>query len=35
LDQLIDIYSICRCCWYVDTYEWEVYKGKIEIVPLS
>jgi hypothetical protein len=27
-----DIYSICRCCWNVVTYKWEVHIGKIEII---
>ena len=26
------IYSICRCCWNVATYEWKVHNGKIEII---
>jgi hypothetical protein len=30
--QLRDIYSICRCCWNVATYEWKVHNGKIEII---
>jgi hypothetical protein len=28
--QLRDIYSICRCCWNVATYEWKVHNGKIQ-----
>jgi hypothetical protein len=27
-----DIYSICRCCWNVATYKWNVHNGKIEII---
>ena len=27
-----DIYSICRCCWNVATYNWKVHNGKIEII---
>ena len=30
--QLRDIYSICRCCWNVATYEWKVHNRKIEII---
>jgi hypothetical protein len=30
--QLREIYSICRCCWNVATYEWKVHNGKIEII---
>ena len=30
--QLIDIHSVCRCCWNVDTYEWKVHHRKIEII---
>ena len=26
------IYSICRCCWNVATYEWKVHSRKIEIL---
>jgi hypothetical protein len=26
-----DIYSICRCCWNVDTHKWKVHNPKIEI----
>jgi hypothetical protein len=30
--QLKDIYAICRCCWNVATYKWNVHNGKIEII---
>jgi hypothetical protein len=30
--QLRDVYSICRCCWNVATYQWKVHNGKIEII---
>ena len=30
--QLRDIYSICRCCWNVATYEWKVRNGKMEMI---
>jgi len=33
MDQLRDIYSICRCCWNVVTYKWKVHNAKIEIIP--
>jgi len=23
---------MCRCCWNVATYEWNVHNGKIEII---
>ena len=31
LDQLKDIYSICRSCSNVATYKWKVHNGKMEI----
>jgi len=31
LDQLRDIYSICRYCRNVATYKWKVHHGKIKI----
>jgi hypothetical protein len=33
--QLIDIYSIYRCCWNVATYKWKVHNGKIEIISFA
>jgi hypothetical protein len=32
LPEHLSIYSICRCCWNVTTYEWKVHDGKIEII---
>jgi hypothetical protein len=32
LYQLLDIYSIYRCCWNVTTNKWKVQNGKIEII---
>jgi len=34
-DQLRYIYSICRCCWNVATYEWEVHNGTFKSSLLS
>jgi hypothetical protein len=33
--QLRDVYSICRCCWSVATYEWKVHNGNIEIISFA
>ena len=30
--KLGDVYSICRYCWHVATYEWKIHNGKIEII---
>ena len=30
--QLIDIYSVCMCCWNVAAYKWKVHNGKINII---
>ena len=30
--QLLDIYSLCRCCWNDTTNKWKVQNGKIEII---
>jgi hypothetical protein len=32
---MLDIYSICRCCWNVAAYKWKVHNGKIEIISLA
>jgi hypothetical protein len=32
LYHLRDIYSICRCCWNVASYEWKVHNEKIEVI---
>ena len=34
-DQLRDIYSICRRCWNVATYKWNVDNEKIEIISMD
>jgi hypothetical protein len=31
-EQLRDIYSICRRCWNVATYNWKVHNWKIEFI---
>ena len=30
--QVRDIFSICRCCWDVATYKWNVHNGKMDII---
>ena len=33
--KIYQVYSICRCCWNVATYNWKVQNGKIEIISFN